>query len=110
MSPKSLMNKFAKSKTDFWKNEELQRVIGTGTLKVPVQSILNLLFPGQIIAQPVCIPVPHCRLWVQNSLPFANRCLLLQLAEVCVLPWLAGHSLPGGRIPQPPPQDVNLGP
>lgn len=57
MSPKSLMNKFAKSKTDFWKNEELQRVIGTGTLKVSVQSILNLLFPGQI----------HCSACVLSS-------------------------------------------
>lgn len=39
----------------------------------------------------MCTPVPHCRLWVQNSLPFANRCLLLQLAEVCAA--VAGRTL-----------------
>lgn len=87
----------------------MQRAVGTGTLKVPNQSILNLLVPGHILS-PACV---HSSATLQarvQNWPLANWWLLLQLAEVCVCPWLAGHCLPGDRVPQPTPQDVNLEP
>lgn len=111
VSPKSLMNKFAKSKTDFWKNEELQRVIGTGTLKVPVQSILNLLFSWADPLLSLCAFQCHtagCGYRTRCPLP-TDACSCSWQRCVCCRGWQDTHC-PGAGYHSPRHKDVNLGP
>lgn len=84
--------------------------MGTGTLEVPKQSILNLLFPGHTRCSG-CVHSSATAQAVGTEFRASSR-LVAALAAgrgVCV-PWLAGRWLPGDRIPQPTPQDVNLDP
>lgn len=88
----------------------MQRAMGTGTLEVPKQSILNLLFPGHTRCSG-CVHSSATAQAVGTEFRASSR-LVAALAAgrgVCV-PWLAGRWLPGDRIPQPTPQDVNLDP